>query len=131
MRNLLITALLSLSLFSSGQSLGLSPEAVLSTMVTIRYTQDGEVVFEDLSMNVGPIQEELIKHIKQNGAKTVFKDTIVISNTPLLKSPIKAVENIRAYRCAVGNNQVVLFVVDTKSIDSEHEFWQRVLIVKE
>ena len=123
MKNLFITALLSLSLSGSGQSLGLSPEAVLSTLVTNRVIAEGQVVLDKLSKDVSLIEEELISYI-------IEQDDLLEFDNKTKYEGVKAVEHVRAYNAVISSVKLVLYVTDTEDKSGQYDFYQEVMIVR-
>ena len=123
MKNLFITALLSLSLSGSGQSLGLSPEAVLSTLVTNRVISEGQVVLDKLSKDVSLIEEELISYI-------IEQDDVLRFDNKTEYKDVKVVESVRAYNAVISSVKLVLYVTDTKDKSGQYDFYQEVMIVR-
>ena len=123
MKNLFITALLSLSLSGSGQSLGLSPEAVLSTLVTNRVISEGQVVLDKLSKDVSLIEEELISYI-------IEQDDLLEFDNKTKYEGVKAVEHVRAYNAVISSVKLVLYVTDTEDKSGQYDFYQEVMIVR-
>jgi len=123
MKNLFITALLSLSLSGSGQSLGLSPEAVLSTLVTNRVIAEGQVVLDKLSKNVSLIEEELISYI-------IEQDDLLEFDNDTEYEGVKVVEHVRAYNAVISSVKLVLYVTDTEDKSGQYDFYQEVMIVR-
>jgi hypothetical protein len=123
MKNLFITALLSLSLSGSGQSLGLSPEAVLSTLVTNRVIAEGQVVLDKLSKDVSLIEEELISYI-------IEQDDVLRFDNKTIYEGVKVVEHVRAYNAVISSVKLVLYVTDTEDKSGQYDFYQEVMIVR-
>lgn len=123
MKNLFITALLSLSLSGSGQSLGLSPEAVLSTLVTNRVISEGQVVLDKLSKDVSLIEEELISYI-------IEQDDLLEFDNKTKYEGVKVVEHVRAYNAVISSVKLVLYVTDTEDKSGQYDFYQEVMIVR-
>ena len=123
MKNLFITALLSLSLSGSGQSLGLSPEAVLSTLVTNRVIAEGQVVLDKLSKDVSLIEEELISYI-------IEQDDVLRFDNKTEYKGVKVVEHVRAYNAVISSVKLVLYVTDTEDKSGQYDFYQEVMIVR-
>ena len=123
MKNLFITALLSLSLSGSGQSLGLSPEAVLSTLVTNRVISEGQVVLDKLSKDVSLIEEELISYI-------IEQDDLLKFDNKTKYEGVKVVEHVRAYNAVISSVKLVLYVTDTEDKSGQYDFYQEVMIVR-
>lgn len=123
MKNLFITALLSLSLSGSGQSLGLSPEAVLSTLVTNRVIAEGQVVLDKLSKDVSLIEEELISYI-------IEQDDLLEFDNKTKYEGVKVVEHVRAYNAVISSVKLVLYVTDTEDKSGQYDFYQEVMIVR-
>jgi len=123
MKNLFITALLSISLSGSGQSLGLSPEAVLSTLVTNRVISEGQVVLDKLSKDVSLIEEELISYI-------IEQDDVLRFDNKTEYKDVKVVESVRAYNAVISSVKLVLYVTDTKDKSGQYDFYQEVMIVR-
>jgi len=123
MKNLFITALLSISLSGSGQSLGVSPEAVLSTLVTNRVISEGQVVLDKLSKDVSLIEEELISYI-------IEQDDVLRFDNKTEYKDVKVVESVRAYNAVISSVKLVLYVTDTKDKSGQYDFYQEVMIVR-
>jgi len=123
MKNLFITALLSLSLSGSGQSLGLSPEAVLSALVTNRVIAEGQVVLDKLSKDVSLIEEELISYI-------IEQDDLLEFDNKTKYEGVKVVEHVRAYNAVISSVKLVLYVTDTEDKSGQYDFYQEVMIVR-
>ena len=123
MKNLFITALLSISLSGSGQSLGVSPEAVLSTLVTNRVISEGQVVLDKLSKDVSLIEEELISYI-------IEQDDVLRFDNKTEYKDVKVVESVRAYHAVISSVKLVLYVTDTEDKSGQYDFYQEVMIVR-
>lgn len=124
MRTAILSALLSISIFCSGQSLGLEPEAVLSTLSTIRFVSEGEVILDKLSKDVTDIEEVLIVDIIEvNDVVKFYENTTYRGKS--------VVEHIRAYSATYGDVSLTLFVTDTEDKSGEYDFYQEVMIVKD
>lgn len=124
MRTAILSALLSLSIFCSGQSLGLEPEAVLSTLSTIRFVGEGEVILDKLSKDVTDIEELLIVDIIE------INDVVKFDEETTYRGKV-ITEHVRAYSATYEDIGLTLFVTDTEDKSGEYSFHQEVMIVKE
>ena len=104
--------------------MGLEPEAVLSTLSTIRFVSEGEVILDKLSKDVTDIEEVLIVDIIEVNDVVKFDE-----NTTYRGKSV--VEHIRAYSATYGDVSLTLFVTDTEDKSGEYDFYQEVMIVKD
>ena len=103
--------------------MGLSPEAVLSTLVTNRVIAEGQVVLDKLSKDVSLIEEELISYI-------IEQDDLLKFNNDTEYEGVKVVEHVRAYNAVISSVKLVLYVTDTEDKSGQYDFYQEVMIVR-